>query len=168
MVNFNNKNKIKFLDSIPTATIISTTNTLTYKSKFNFSYMDFYQEAAQKFSDWPEKQLLELLNKLYHYSAQPLQYWKNQKIGSGKHRYSVLEVYGSFPSKSDFVHPKHVPHEAMWSRFRLDSDARLIGFVVPSEFNKKEHITTKFLFDTNTFYVVFLDIDHRFYIPQKK
>jgi len=76
-----------------------------------------------------------------------------------------LEVYNQFPSKSDFSHPQFVPHEAMWARFRLEGSTRLIGFMIPAEYDGTAHQKTKMLFDSNVFYVVFLDKDHRFY-PQ--
>lgn len=64
---------------------------------------------------------------------------------------------------ANLIFPKHVPHQVSWARFRLESDNRLIGFVIPEEYHKKENIYTKEYFDCNTFYIVFLDNTHRFY-----
>ena len=49
-----------------------------------------------------------------------------------------------------------LPHQAIWSRFRLEGDSRLIGFVLPDEYKDSEQNKSGFRFDTNTFYVVFL------------
>jgi len=75
------------------------------------------------------------------------------KIGKGKQH--VLEKYGAFSRISAFSHPKHVPHQASWARFRLESSVRLIGFMIPEDYSSK--------FDRNTFYIVFLDKNHTFY-----
>ncbi len=128
--------------------------------------MDFSQTAGQKFQDWKECQLVKLMDKLKGYSSKSLEYWKKQRVGTGKH--NVLEVYDNFPNNSDFKPPTHVPHQALWSRFHLENKARLIGFVIPCEYSNKEQHNSGYLFDCNTFYVVFLDKNHRFYITKKK
>lgn len=165
MINPTNSKKDGFLASIPTSSIDSKDDTLTRRCKFNFSYMDFSQPAGQKFEEWTHEQLFKLLDKLCAYCKEPLKYWENQKIGGKKN--SVLEIYGGFPRVSDFKHPPHVPHQAMWARFRLESSVRLVGFVLPPEYDKKQHPGTGLYFDCNTFYVVFLDVDHRFYKTKK-
>jgi len=165
MKKFKNTRKEAFLNNIPCVSIDDIKNDLTKRCKFNFSYMDFSQSAGQKFEDWSHEQLAKLLNKLHNYSKESLKRWKNQKIGSKKQ--NVLEVYEKFPNHSDFIRPKHVPHQAFWARFRLESSVRLIGFVLPDNYHKKEHKGTKELFDCNTFYVVFLDANHRFYKTKK-
>ena len=166
MTHFQNSRKDKFISSIPIVSLENESNDLTNRSKFNFSYFDESQNAGQKFEDWDHKQLVKLLNKLREYSRNSLQYWSNQKIGSGEHRWNVFEVYGSFPKKSKFLFPKHVPHQAMWARFRLENSVRLVGFIVPEEYHKKEHSKTKEYFDKNTFYVVFFDQYHSFYLKR--
>lgn len=124
--------------------------------------MDFSQTAGQNFQDWEgANQLAKLLDKLKNYCGNSLKYWQHQRIG--KQNNTVLEIYGSFPPKSDFVCPKHVPHDVLWARFRLEWDARLIGFVIPSEHHGKIHKGTSEGFDCNTFYVVFLDKNHKFW-----
>ena len=40
---------------------------------------------------------------------------------------------------------------------------RLIGFVIPEDFNHQEQNGSGYLFDSNTFYVTFLDENHKFY-----
>lgn len=165
--NFINSRKNQFLESIPVVSIESPDDTLTKRCKFNFAYFDESQSAGQKFSDWNHEQLTKLLNKLKDYCRESLEYWKNCKIGSGQHRYSVLVEYGKFPTHSEFVFPKHVPHQAIWSRFRLEQSVRQIGFTISFEFHKKLHSTTGHYFDSNTFYIVFLDQNHKFYPTEK-
>jgi hypothetical protein len=167
MSKFNNSRKESFLKTIPCISIDDHENDLTIRSKFNFSYFDESQAAGQKFSEWSDEQLSKLLDKLKEYCKQPLKHWNNQKLGDGEHRHNVLEIYGNFPSKSEFDIPKHVPHQALWSRFRLESKVRLIGFVIPEEYHKQPHSKTNELFDCNTFYVVFLDKNHKFYLTEK-
>ena len=156
---YRNKKKKSFIDKIPTNSLDDTNQNIGNRSKFNFSYFDNCQAAGQDFNNWTKEQLLKLLGKLKEYSREPLDHWTTIKIGSGRHRYNVLEEYGSFPRTSDFIHPKHVPHQASWARFRIDQSVRLIGFRIPEEYKGK--------FDRNTFYIVFLDKDHRFYKTNK-
>lgn len=160
MSRFPNSRKQTFLEEIPKASIDFEGDLLTGKCKFNFSYYDV-QAAGQGFSDWDHERLCKLLNKFVEYSKESLLHWRNAPIGrkSG----NVLSVYGAFPKNSDFKHPKHVPHEVEWGRFRLDYSVRLVGFVVPNKYNDIEHLKTKRRFDCNTFYVVFLDANHNFY-----
>ncbi|MDZ5455911.1 hypothetical protein SM757_04945 [Azohydromonas lata] len=80
---------------------------------------------------------------------------------------NVLSIYGAFPQNSEFTHPRHVPHQAQWGRFRLDRASRLVGFVVPKEYELREKTSEGFYFDCNTFYVVFLDGTHSFYKTKK-
>ena len=159
MSGFQNKRKEKFLSSISTTGLESSSCDLTSRCKFNFSYFDCSQSAGQDYVDWGVDGLEDLLRKLTEYSKNPLLYWKEQKR---------LVVYDSFPLKSDFVHPKHVPHDVKWGRFRMESAVRLVGFVVPGHFQNKRHEKTGLAFDCNTFYVVFLDRYHKFYKTEAK
>ena len=167
---FKNSKKASFLDSIPTSSIETESDKLTYRCKFNFHYMDFSQEVGQHFSDWNHNKLVKLLEKLKNYSEASLNYWTNQRIGSKNNK--VLEIYESFPKNTKFTHPKFIPHEAHWARFRLESADRLIGFVLPPKFDDKLHDNNKVYgqsnkrYDCNTFYVVFLDENHKFYLTK--
>ena len=76
-------------------------------------------------------------------------------IGRGSNH--VLEIYKSFPVKSEFLYPKFIPLDVDWARFRLEGDMRLIGFFVSKEACEKMSI------DPNVFHIVFLDEFHRFY-----
>ena len=161
---FNSK-KDAFLRSFPTESVDSDNDKLTDKCKFNFSYMDFTQPAGQRFEDWSKEKLVQLLNKLHLYSKESLKYWTKARIGGRDN--TVLEIYSKFPVNSDFHHPKHVPHQALWGRFRLEGRVRLVGFVIPPEYHQRKHQKTSMIFDCNTFYVVFLDQNHRFYITKR-
>lgn len=154
MKKIENKKKNSFLNSIPTASIEPDKDTLTPRCKFNFSYMDFNQPAGQKIEKWTNTQLHKLFNKLHKYCKKPLKYWEKQSIGKKKGH--ILKVYGNFPKHSDFVHPKHVPHQVLWGRFRMEYSVRLVGFIVPYEYGNTKNEKTGYYFDCNTFYVVFL------------
>lgn len=165
MKNFKNSKRDAFFEKIIKASLEAESDDLVSRCKFNFSYLDFSQPAGQTFEDWEKKDLVHLMNKIKEYCRKPLSYWKNQRIGHGSN--TVLEVYGAFPKNSDFIHPQYVPHEVLWARFRLEAKVRLIGFVLPPEYHNKKHPKEDWYFDCNTFYVVFLDINHRFYKMNK-
>lgn len=164
-----NPRKKSFIDALPQDSI--ETSDIASKCKFNFSYLDRNQ-VGQTFLDLNNNagnsKLVKLMEKLYGFTKQPLSYWKDQKVGKGKRggkgkRQSCLEVYGNFPEKSEYTHPRHVPHDVLWARFRLDNEARLVGFIVPDELaHRSDH--AGYQYDTNTFYVVFLDENHQFYL----
>jgi len=61
--------------------------------------------------------------------------------------------YGDFPpkNKTEFTHPSHVPEDAQWARIHINGKQCLAGHVV-----------------NNTFYLVFLDENHRFWISDLK
>lgn len=165
MSRFKNSRQKAFLDSIPVESLDNSTQDIGDRCKFNFSYFDNSQDAGQDFKDWTNEQIVKMLEKLKEYSKKSLHQLTLMKIGSGKQH--VLEVYGSFPRKSDFTHPKHIPHQVSWARFRLEKTVRLIGFVIPKEYIGKAVGKSKKVLDDNTFYVVFLDRDHRFYKSKK-
>ena len=161
-----NTRKDRFLNSIPTASLESDSNLFADKCKMNFSYFDDSQDHASSFSDLTHEQLARLFNKLKNYTENSLNYWAHQRVGGGGNR--VFTIYGSFPPKSNFSHPKHVPHQAEWARFRLEGDMRLVGFVVPDDFHDSICPHCGARFDKNTFYVVFIDLRHNFYLSKLK
>ncbi|MFT4928475.1 MAG: hypothetical protein ACI8WB_004594, partial [Phenylobacterium sp.] len=141
------------------------------RSKFNFSYLDTNQ-AGQNFVDWNtmagDSKLVKLMDKLKEFTRKPLSDWQEMKIGKGKgggkgKRQSCLEIYGEFPAKSAFKHPSHVPEDVLWARFRIDSSTRLVGFVLPAKY-KTLTDKSRNTYDTDTFYIVFLDENHQFYL----
>lgn len=157
-----NSRKDSFLSSIPTISINASENDLAQRCKFNFSYF-VNDEASQDFKDWTQEELSKLFDKLKEYSKSPLSYWKRQNVG----KYKVLVNYGAFPTNTDFKEPVHIPIEAEWCRFHLENKPRLIGFVIPDSCHNEEQGNKGFRFDKNTFYVVFLDKEHKFYKPPK-
>lgn len=156
-----NRKKLNFLASIPTVSIDDTSNDLAKRAKFNFSYFICPPEAGQSFDGWSNEELVDLCQKLVIYSKETLDHW--QKVRAGMGGGHVLEVYKNFPRRSNFKEPLHVPLEALWARFRIDRATRVVGFVLPSIFDKSMS-KCGHLFDCNTFYLVFLDKNHDFYL----
>ncbi len=166
MSKYDNSKKTSFIkDLCDLPSLDDKDNDLTIRSKFNLSYFDASQEEGQDFCEWSDSQLHDLLNKLKDFTTNSLDYWRNRRAGGGGLK--VLAIYGSFPLKSSFKKPKHVPHQANWGRFRLGNKVRLIGFTIPPEYHNTIHKKTGELFDKNTFYVVFLDQDHKFYLTEE-
>lgn len=152
-----NSKKTKNLTIIKeNASLELKTDILTKRCKFNFHYFN-KNCAGQDFRGWSPEKLIMLLEKLTLFSENSLTYWENQK--------PILVIYDNFPipAKTDFKEPRNVPLEARWARFRLGAKIRLVGFIIPKTYDDKEHEVTKKRWDTNTFYVVFLDENHRFW-----
>lgn len=156
---FRNQKAANFLSNLATESI--ATSDITSRSKFNFSFFDPNQGACTDLGALTHEQLLETVEKIKHYSRSPLTYWQTMRCGGGGLK--ILEIYGDFPKNSDFKHPKHVPHDVRWARFRMDNLGRLVGFLIPTEFGNYSSDDRRFFLDTNTFYVVFVDLEHRFY-----
>ena len=156
----NNSRKDKFIESIVSFSLQDVWPDISGRCRFNFSYFDANQEHATDVATWDEANLQRFFSKLVSYCNYPLSYWQRQTIGS--YRNHVLEIYGAFPRKSGFNHPAHVPSDVDWARFRLDGKKRLIGFTIP-----KNYCTSDSLFDDNTFYIVFLDLKHQFYLVDR-
>ena len=160
MSKFSNPKKSDFIKSIPEKSIDDDNDDLAKRCKFNFSYF-IVPEGKTGFEVWPQQNLVILIDKLRDYCRESLIYWTQQKVGRNK-KGCILTFYGGFPRKSAFKIPLHVPHEAVWGRFRLDWSGRLCGFVVPEKYAGKTH-KSGFTFDANTLYVVFIDDNHQFY-----
>lgn len=153
-----NKKRVSKLDELKkTTSLNNNTDELTKRCKFNFYYFNKHC-AGQDFSEWEHSNLVKLLECLKEFSAYSLNYWKSQGC-------STYTVYDFFPieAKTDFKEPINVPVEARWARFKLNGKIRLIGFTVPESYDDKEHSKTKKRWDANTFYIVFLDQNHRFW-----
>ena len=158
------KHKEALFASLATkASLNEKDNDLVQRCKFNFSYFVNDDQAGQDFEDWNQGELVKLLNKIKDYSKSPLNYWKTQNVG----KYKLFVKYGSFPTNTDFTEPKHIPLEVEWCRFHLENKPRLIGFVIPDSCHDDVKGTKGFRFDKNTFYVVFLDKEHKFYKTSK-
>lgn len=126
-------------------------------SCFNFSYFQ-KNENSQSFEDWQSEEILaDLMDKIKEFSKKSLQESKQEKR---------LKLYGNFPSSnvSDYVLPLNLPDNGIkWGSFRLTGERRLIGFVVSNLADGLDCSNLK-----NTFFVVFLDKNHKFYKSKKK
>lgn len=120
---------------------------------FNFKFLD--QTQGQRLSELSSEQVDRFVDKLKWYSTETAMHWKSTRIGGGSN--TVLSEYDSFPSRSEFHHPRFVPADVKWARFHMEGDMRLIGFLI----DKKDGGNTSL--NTDVFYVVFLDLYHKFY-----
>lgn len=150
-----NERKQRFLSKQPDNLVEDIKGRFQNNICFSLQFFDNSQDAGQDFSGWSKEQLLKLIEKLKHYCGEPLSCWQRMQIGHGRNH--VLEIYPKFPSKSDFEHPKFVPLDVVWARFRLEDDMRIVGFFVNKE------ICEKLSLNPNIFYIVFLDAHHKFY-----
>lgn len=113
-----------------------------YEKKFTISFQYLDRNQGQTFEEWEKEGLLvNMLNTLRDYCQKTMQ----------ENKGSNFKEYGSFPSKTDFKHPKHVPKDVSWASLHLAGKPCLGGHIYE-----------------NIFYVVFLDKNHRFWISEKK
>ena len=129
------------------------------RSKFNFSYFT-RQEPGVDFSDLDDVRLKHLLEKLKHFSRKPL-------LELRKERNALFIVYTNWPQNSSFTKPSHISERVHWARFRLGSTLRLVGFIVPDDIDGTKD-ENGVLYDRNTFYVVFVDPDHKFWPTEER
>lgn len=113
---------------------------------FQISLADFdsSQKFASAFKDWQSVGLLsKAMETLHGYCKRPL----HEQIDGDK-----FTVYKSFPQAEEtkFTYPAHVPEDAAWARIHVTGVAVLIGHIVG-----------------NTFYLVFLDKTHKFWLTKK-
>lgn len=140
--------------------VVQVHEKFTEHISFSFQFFDISQtKVATDFRALSQKQLYELFDKLKEYSRNTFKYWADQK--NTQNSYTFVE-YGDFPAHSKFKRPKHVPVDVRWGRFRVNSTFRLCGFTVPSI------VVGPKTFSAETFYVVFIDLDHNFYPTEKK
>lgn len=112
--------------------------------KVSFQYLDTTQKYGSGFKDWQACGLLsKMMETLHGYSHKPL----TQQYDSDK-----FSLYGGFPKESQtlFSYPPSVPPDAHWARIHVTGQAVIVGHVVG-----------------NTFYVVFLDKTHKFWLTKK-
>jgi hypothetical protein len=159
-----NKKKDAFIARITTETIEGgiTDSSIHKLMRFNLNFFNRDQEYASDFDELDHEELLKLINKFANFSGKSLLDWSNETAGG----HNLFVNYRKFPRPSEFQHPACVPHDVEWCRFRIGSKLRLIGFVVPSSL----HGVAKegFCYDKNTFYVVFIDKQHKFYMTEKR
>lgn len=159
----NNPKKDKFLNLFPETCIENSDIELRFK--FNFSFFDDTQMHGSAFNNLAPGVLADIMEKIRCYTRHDLNYWRHQRCGAGGLK--ILADYGAFPIKSNFDHPKSIPNNVNWCRFRMETFSRLIGFTIPGGYidtPKKESLP----YDPNTFYLVFIDLEHNFYLTEKK
>ncbi|AMJ67186.1 hypothetical protein AXW84_18445 [Hymenobacter sp. PAMC 26628] len=123
----------------------ATVESLAEAGNFQISFQHLDREQGQSFGRWQETtKLSEAMETLRNYSARPL---RSQLDGK------KFTEYGDFPpdAKTKFAHPAQVPPDASWARIHVDGLHCLIGHLVE-----------------NTFYLVFLDENHEFWISELK
>jgi hypothetical protein len=109
---------------------------------FNFHQLD---EQGHTFRQWQEQDLLcDMLTRMKDLSSRNINELRSDKS-------SAFSVYDTFPEKSEFKHPKHVPEDAVWARFHVKGKPVVAGHLVGG-----------------VFHVVFLDGDHVFYKTELK
>lgn len=116
----------------------------TANFKVSFQYLDTTQKYGSSFKDWQKCGLLsKAMDVLQGYSCSPLRL----QIDGTK-----FAVYDSFPpeGKTEFEYPKNVPEDAHWARIHVNGPAVIVGHIVK-----------------DTFYVVFLDKTHKFFLTKK-
>lgn len=112
--------------------------------KVSFQYLDTSQKFGSSFKDWQHAGLLsKMMETLSGYCCRSL----TEQVDKDK-----FTIYGDFPpaDKTEFKYPEHVPEDAKWARIHITGAAVIAGHVI-----------------SDTFYVVFLDKTHRFYMTKK-
>lgn len=115
---------------------------------FSFKYLDQTQPNGneQTLALWKESELLEpLIVRMKELSCLTRDEAVNQQ---------QIKIYGDFPpkDKTDFFHPKHVDDDVPWAVIEgISGLVRVAGFI-----------------QENTFYIVFLDSMHKFWISKLK
>jgi len=114
---------------------------------FSFKDMDETQpsNSPQSIKTWRDDGLLaDLFKRLKELSKLT----RDEALRQGQ-----IKVYGDFPSKTDFTHPKHVDKNVAWGVIKAIGGQipTVAGYVIES-----------------TFYVVFFDRNHRFWKSTKK
>ncbi len=112
--------------------------------KISFQYLDTSQKYASSFRDWQKcGWLSKMLETLQGYCQQPLI--------SQFDKYKFV-AYDGFPDKeyTKFECPQNIPEDAHWARIHILNKAVVVGHYVG-----------------NTFFVVFLDKTHKFYLTKK-
>ncbi len=163
MKKFGSPRKTKFISEFPENSL--SDSDIRSRCKFNFSFFDDSQPHGSGFHELEAGVLADILLKIKSFTRNDLNYWRNERCGA--HSLKVYADYKSFPARSEFKFPKAIPHDVNWGRFRLENLSRLIGFTIPGTFRPHE-TTDHFSYDFNTFYVVFIDLEHKFYLSEKR
>ncbi len=138
-----------FSKNKPTSQIVETLNkkqvfTKNENFKVSFQYLDTTQKFGSSFRDW---QKCGLLSKM----LETLQGYCNKPLTSQFDGYN-FKAYDGFP-QADFTMfkcPANIPEDAHWARIHILNKTVVVGHYVG-----------------NTFFVVFLDKTHKFYLTKK-
>ena len=108
--------------------------------RVSFEYLDVTQ--GQNFKNWEEDKILSKMNEtLLEYCKEPIYKKKGKNF----------KEYGEFPYKTEFKYPKNVDKDVNWGALHITGKHVLGGFIAG-----------------NTFFVVFLDKEHKFWVSEKK
>lgn len=116
----------------------------TNNFKLSFQYLDTTQKYGSGFKDWQNAGLLSrALEVLQGYCCSPLL----RQVDGKK-----FTIYGAFPPPANtmFEYPQNVPEDANWARIHITGISIVVGHIV-----------------NDTFYVVFLDRTHKFWLTKK-
>ena len=116
----------------------------TANFKLSFQDLDTTQKFGSGFLDWQNVGLLShAMETLRGFCFSPLR----QQIDGDK-----FTIYNSFPpeDRTMYDYPKNVPEDAHWARIHVNGPAVMVGHIV-----------------NDTFYVVFLDKTHKFWLTEK-
>ena len=139
---------------------------ISNRMTFNFHFFDNTQFFKKSYSDLTSEEFLRLGQQLIDLSEKSIFEWSQERMSSPNS--SKFRNYGEFPDNSKYTPPRNIPEYAEWVAFRLGSRLRLCGFLIPTEHNGKRLDGENHELCSNTFYVVFYDHDHGFYITRKK
>lgn len=120
-------------------------NERTSNFKLSFQYLDTTQKYGSGFKDWQKAGLLsKALETLQGYCCSPLL----KQVDGDK-----FSIYGAFPASINtmFDYPQNVPEDANWARIHITGPCVVVGHIV-----------------NDTFYVVFLDKTHKFWLTKKR
>jgi hypothetical protein len=120
----------------------SSIKDLAANDTFVLSLKHLDKTQGSSMYDWEKNRMLALtMETLGGYCNLPLKQQFSEKF----------TLYGDFPVKSKFKPPSYVPQDANWARIHINGT----------------HVVAGHIFH-NTFYIVFFDHDHTFYISEKK
>jgi hypothetical protein len=116
----------------------------TNNFKLSFQYLDTTQRYGSSFKDWQQVGLLsKALETLQGYCCSPLL----SQVDGDK-----FAIYGAFPASNFtlFEYPQNVLEDANWARIHITGPCVVVGHIV-----------------NDTFYIVFLDKTHKFWLTKK-
>ncbi|MCI5222564.1 MAG: hypothetical protein D3924_07825 [Candidatus Electrothrix sp. AR4] len=114
---------------------------------FSFKDLDETQPKnnPQSLTSWNEDNLLKIFIKRLRELSKLT---RDEAI-----KQQQIKIYGDFPINTDYYHPKHVDDNVTWSVIKAVGGQKgvIAGYIVES-----------------TFFIVFLDQNHRFWVSKKK